>query len=215
MVIQTSSLLFSHHRVELFHFPLHVLIFPPCLILSRLSQKILYSTQMLQRASWPCFHRYYLVLHIFSSPSLCTPQMTSCQSLRHPQTISAPFLSIFPTIYLTSSSCPESLKELSTENWIGLPMSEWSLILSPSYVCRVPMCWVFSAPPNFKWSASQTCGSSCGLEIRSQHLSKSHLNALILSNYCIDIFFLCSLGKPLALEKDLFQPETVALFFVK
>lgn len=40
MVIRTSSLLFSHHRVELFHFPLHVLILPPCFILSRLSQKI-------------------------------------------------------------------------------------------------------------------------------------------------------------------------------
>lgn len=82
-----------------FHFSLLVLILSPCFILSRLSQKIQYSTWIPQRASWPwfqytlfCISLLFLLLifwHLRLHPANCYNTTTK-----------------YTTIYWTSSQCP-------------------------------------------------------------------------------------------------------------
>lgn len=95
------------------------------------------------------FNIYYSVFHLFSFPLPLDPSSYILPiPMATPKHLYSIFISISDHIFDFFSEA-RSLNELSTGNWIVLPASECSLILSPNYICRALTCWILG-PPDFK-----------------------------------------------------------------
>ena len=210
MVTQTLSLLFFHHRVEFFFIFLCLCwFFPPALSFQDYHRKYSIQHEFPRGLLGRGFNIHYSVFLFFSFSLSFDTSDSILPIATTPPPNTPPYIWL-----LLSAHKPERItdRELSYSPHVQIVPN---FSITKLYLQRWHML-DFSGPPQFQiiFSSSQWF-QALVWKIRSQQAARSHTNELILSNYCIDVFFLCSLGKPSALEKYVLQLEIASLFSFK